>query len=328
MSADQEADRNTIAEALRPRAADVEFDLERGLASVVHVRCEIDDDALTAPVLGTEREGNGVVIGEGGLVLTIGYLVTEAHTVWLRNVDGAAAAAYVVAYDQPSGLGLVKALMPFATPVLPLGSAVGLEPGKRVVMAGFGGRGSALKAQVLARAEFAGYWEYVLEDALFTTPSHPSWGGAALLTSDGRLAGIGSLHLHHARPDGEVGQANMSVPIDVLPPILDDLLQYGRRSTPARPWLGLMIQDVSGHLVVSAVYPGCPGERAGVRVGDMVLAVAGQEVSELAELFRAVWAHGAAGVTVELLIVRNGEQRKVQVHTADREHCLKKPPLH
>lgn len=322
------AHRYSIEKSLRPRSADVAFDLDRTLASVVALRAAAEPDGLTAAVLGTEREGNGVLIGSDGLVLTIGYLITEAHSVWLLGDGGKVSPAYVVGYDQESGFGLVKATAPLALPALELGSAAALMPGNDVVVAGCGGRAGALHAQVLVRREFAGYWEYVLDEAVFTTPAHPFWGGTGLLSCDGRLAGIGSLYIQHAQREGGTEGGNMSVPIDLLPPILEDLQHYGRRSGPARPWLGMLVQEVVQHLVVSDVYDGCPAAQAGMQVGDVIVAVDELPVDGLAQLFRAIWACGAAGVGVPLETLRDGKRRRVVVHSVDRFERLKTPRLH
>lgn len=316
-----------IAPALRPGPGDVRFDLDHTLSAIVGVRAEIDEDALTAAALGTEREGNGVLVRDG-LVLTIGYLVTEASNVWLLGEGGEVSQADVIACDQESGLGLLRPLGPFPLPELEMGSADLLAAGDAVLLAGIGGRDGALMAEVLTRREFAGYWEYVLDEAIFSVPAHPFWGGAGLLTLDGRLAGIGSLYVQHHREDGETQGGNMCVPIDLLPPILDDLLSYGRRAGPARPWLGMLVQEVAQHLVVSAVYPGCPAERAGIEVGDIVQAVDEEPVEGLAELFRTIWSRGPAGVPVTLLTLRGNNHSQVLVHTADRNDCLKQPRLH
>ena len=316
-----------IAPALQPTPADVRFDLDRGLAAVVGVRAEIHEDALTAPTLGTEREGNGVLV-EDGLVVTIGYLITEAVSVWLLGEGGEVAQADVVAYDQETGFGLLRPLARFPLPTLEIGSADLLAAGDAVLMAGIGGREGALMAEVLTRREFAGYWEYVLDEALFTAPAHPFWGGAGLLTLDGRLAGIGSLYVQHHREQGDPQGGNMCVPIDLLGPILEDLLRYGRRAGPARPWLGMLVQEVAQHLVVSGVYPGCPAALAGIEVGDIVQAVDDEPVEGLSELFRTIWSRGPAGTTVSLLTLRGNTHGTVAVRTMDRNDCLKGPQLH
>ena len=312
---------------LRPKSEDLAFDLDAALDSVVLVRAEIPDDAFTAPILGTERVGNGVVIGRDGLVLTIGYLITEASAVWLTTNHGNVVAGDPLAYDQATGLGLVQPLGRIGVPGLERGSAQACKAGDKVVVAGHGGRAHALQASVHAKREFAGYWEYVLDEAIFTLPAHPQWGGAALIGSDGRLLGIGSL-LVEEKMQGETVQGNMIVPIDVLEPILNSLLTTGRSGRPPRPWLGMYTTEVEHHLVVAGLAERGPAAQAGMQIGDMVIEVAGRPVSGLAGLFRSIWSLGEAGVEVPLTATRKGEKKRFTVHSADRADFLKKRSVH
>jgi S1-C subfamily serine protease len=316
-----------IPGSVQPKPEAYAFDLDRALSSVVSVRTEIPPDAFTAPVLGTERAGHGVVIHENGLVLTIGYLITEAETVWLVTNAGTAAAAHVVGYDQTTGFGLVQALGRLGVPALDLGSSRDVAVGSEVIIAGQGGRQQALSATVISKREFAGYWEYVLDEAILTAPPHPNWGGAACIGRDGRLEGIGSLLIQEN--DGERSvDGNMIVPIDLLPPILDDLLRFGRVQTPPRPWLGMYSADGPEAVVVVGLAGGGPADQAGVHVGDVVLEVAGRPVGGLADTFRKVWALGAAGVDVPLTLMRDGTQLSLRLRSADRNDFLKHAPLH
>jgi S1-C subfamily serine protease len=314
-------------ENLQPKPEDVRFDLEAALDSVVLLRAEIPEDAFTASILGTERAGNGVVIREDGLVLTIGYLITEAQTIWLTTNNGTAVAGHPLAYDQATGFGLVQPLGRLKIPALPRGSAGSCSVGDDVIVIGHGGRAHALTAKVIAKREFAGYWEYVLDEAVFTAPAHPEWAGAALVGEDGRLLGIGSLLVQEA-VDGETVQGNMLVPIDPLAPILDDLLALGRVGRPPRPWLGMYTTEANGQLVVAGVAEGGPADRGGVRPGDLVLEVARERVSALADLFRKVWRLGPAGTEVPLTLARDGAPLRVRLRSADRNDFLKKPQLH
>jgi len=314
-------------ERVQPKPDEFRFDLAHALDAAVMLHVEVPEDAFTASILGTERVGNGVVIREDGLVLTIGYLITEARTIWLTTNAGAVVAGHPLAYDQATGFGLVQALGRLGAPALARGSAASRAIGDDVLVIGQGGRAHALKAAVIAKREFAGYWEYVLDEALFTAPPHPQWGGAGLLGPDGKLLGIGSLFVQEAVA-GETVQGNMFVPIDLLEPVLDEMLALGRPAGAARPWLGMYTTDDKGKLIVGGVAKGGPAARAGVRAGDMVLEVGGRRVNALAELFRGVWRLGAAGVEVPLTLARDGSLVRTRVRSADRNDFLKKPQLH
>jgi S1-C subfamily serine protease len=312
---------------MQPSAEELRFDLAGALDSMVLLRAEVPEDAFTAGILGTERIGNGVVIRDDGLVLTIGYLITEATTIWINTNAGKAVAAHPLAYDQPTGFGLVQPLGELGARALPRGTAASCGVGDDVVVAGHGGRRHALKAKLIAKREFAGYWEYVLDEALFTAPAHPHWSGAALIGRDGRLLGIGSLMVQE-EIGGRNVQGNMIVPIDLLEPILEDLLKLGRAKRAARPWVGLYATEVKGHVVVSGLAGGGPAERAGVQIGDIVIEVAGARVGGLADLFRKIWSLGSAGVEVPMTLVREGSVSRIRVPSTDRQDLLKKPSLH
>ena len=312
---------------MRPKPEDWRFDLDRALEAVVQLRVEVPEDAFTASILGTERTGNGVVISESGLVLTIGYLVTEASVIWLTTGKGAVAGGTVLAYDQTTGFGLVQALGKLGVKPIERGSAAPIRVGENVVLAGHGGRAHALKATVFAKREFAGYWEYVLDEALFTAPAHPQWGGSALIGADGKLAGVGSLLVQEKIDAGTI-QGNMLVPIDLLDPILDDMVKRGRVNRPPRLWLGMYTTEAGERLVIAGLAPGGPAERAGARVGDAVLAVAGARPKNLADLWRKVWQLGPCGAIVPLKLARGGKTTEVNITSADRNDFLKKPHLH
>src|ERR1700755_953987 len=174
-----------VPASAQPKPEDYAYDLDTALSAVVGVRAVVPPDAFTADTLGTERAGNGVLIRADGLVLTIGYLITEAETIWLTLIDGRAVPGTVLAYDQSTGFGLIQALARLDLPALPLGSAARCGVGERVVVGGAGGRQRSVAARIVAKQEFAGYWEYVVDEAIFTSPSHPNWGGTALIGPDG-----------------------------------------------------------------------------------------------------------------------------------------------
>src|SRR3954463_4195505 len=295
---------------MRPKPDDWRFDLDAALDSVVLLRAEIPEDAFTAPLLGTERIGNGVVIRDDGLVLTIGYLITEASTIWLTTNKGVVCGGFPVAYDQTTGFGLVQPLGKLGVDAISRGSASTCRVGENVVVASHGGRAHSLKATIFAKREFAGYWEYVLDEAMFTAPAHPQWGGAALMRAAGKLVVIGSLLVQEKIDAGTI-QGNMIVPIDLLAPILDEMVKLGRPNRPPRPWLGLYATEAGPRLVVAGLASGAPAEKAGLRVGDVLMEVAGTKPSSLADLFRRIWACGPAGAEVKLKILRETATREV-----------------
>ncbi|GJD98620.1 MULTISPECIES: S1C family serine protease [Methylobacterium] len=315
-----------IPSAAQPRPADYAYDLDRALTAVVALSARVPEAAFTAEALGTERAGNGVVIGADGLVLTIGYLVTEAETVWLTTQDGRSIQGHVVGFDAATGFGLVQALGRLDLPVLALGTAADLAVGDAAVVAGAGGRHRAVAARVVARQEFAGYWEYVLDDAIFTAPSHPHWGGAALIGPAGDLLGIGSLQLQQS--GAEARAINMLVPVDLLKPILPDLVSRGRAARPPRPWLGLYATEIDDEVVIMGLAGRGPAAAADLQAGDTLVAVAGNPVPGLAAFFRQVWALGEAGIPVPLTVRRDGRTFALTVQSADRERFLIAPRLH
>jgi len=314
-------------DTLQPSPDETAFDLGAALDAAVMLRTEIPEDAFTAPILGTERAGNGVVIRDDGLILTIGYLITEAESIWITTNRGAVVQGHALAYDQGSGFGLVMPLGRLGVRPLARGSVAGVTTDSPVLVLGHGGRAHSLKARVVSKREFAGYWEYVLDEALFTTPAHPQWGGAALVGEDGKLLGIGSLLVQEA-VGGKSVDGNMFVPIDLLAPILDEMLASGRPARPPRAWLGLYIAEMEGRLVVGGLAPGGPAERAGLKLGDLILEVGGEPVAGLAALFRKIWSCGPAGAEVPLAFSRRGTTSTVRIRSADRSDFLKKPRLH
>jgi serine protease Do len=301
-------------------AAEREGELVHRLEAVVRVHAEVPPEARTAAYLGTTRDGSGVVIDNAGLVVTIGYLITEAMGAEVATADGKVTRADVVGVDLASGLGLLRAAEALAVKPMAIGTAQGLSEKTPVVIAGSGGIEAAQPAVVVSRRAFAGYWEYLLDDAIFTAPPHPAWSGAALLAPDGRLAGIGSLIVGDA---GAGLPGNMFVPIDRLRPVMGDLLTLGRPSTPPRPWLGVNLQELDGKLVVGRVASEGPGDRAGIRHGDRVTALDGAPVHDLADFYRTLWRRGEAGITVKLSITRQDEEHEVDVKTIDRYRYLK-----
>ena len=287
--------------------------------AVVRVKTFINPEGRSVATLGAEREGSGVVIGADGLILTIGYLMLEAHAAEIVSNDARSVAATVVGYDHETGFGLLQAAALNLRPI-PFGKSADLKEKEPVLVASFGGPDMVGPAFVVAKREFAGSWEYLLDEAIFTAPPHPVWSGAALINREGRLVGVGSLIVGNAA-GGSPG--NMFVPIDRLPPIMADLLVAGRVQGPARPWLGLTTEEAGGRLLIGRVAPGGPAEKAGVQKGDVVVGVGGRPATGLADFYRQVWALGAAGTVVPLDLLQNNEKRRLDLKSMDRMDHLK-----
>jgi serine protease Do len=288
------------------------------LSGVVRMKTFINPDGRTTKSLGREREGSAIVIDSNGLMLTIGYLMVEAHSAEVVTNDGQDVPANIVGYDHQTGFGLLQAIAPLKVQPLAFGKSAELKARDAVVVAGFGGPDNAAPAVVVAKREFAGNWEYLLDEAIFTAPPQPAWSGAALLNHEGKLVGVGSLIVGDASGRGDRMPGNMFVPTDLLAPILADLIVNGRTAGAGRPWLGVTTDEMRGHLVVSAVTPEGPAERAGLKRGDMILGVNGEPVNHLPDFYRKLYAQGGAGAVVPLDVLKDDEKRRIEVKSINR----------
>jgi S1-C subfamily serine protease len=300
-------------------------DAEATLSAVVRVQSRILPDARTAPTLGARREGSGVLVREG-YVLTIGYLVIEAEAIEVTAGDGMSVPATLAAYDHATGFGLLKLVAPLSGKPLPLGDSTALAERDAAMVIGYGGGEALNLVTVVSRRPFSGSWEYLLDAAIFTYPPVHNWSGAALISARGELLGVGSLIVPDAGGAGTPSPGNLFVPIDLLKPILDDLIAHGRAPGPRRPWLGVYAEELRGRLFVARVAREGPAERAGVASGDIVIGVGGEEVASLADFYRKVWARGAAGVEVPLRVLQGLEVRDLRVRSIDRPEYFRRKP--
>jgi S1-C subfamily serine protease len=320
--------RAALCAALLSSLVATSFAAAAPLEAVVGVHASVPQDARTARSLGTDRAGTGIVIDDKGLVLTIGYLVMEAISAELVLPGNRKVPADVVAYDYETGFGLLRALAPLGVTPMPLGDSATLTLEAQVLVAGSSGTGQpqVTGAVVVSRREFAGYWEYLLPDAIFTAPPHFEFGGAALIGRDGNLLGVGSLIVGDAGGPERQMPGNMFVPIDALKPILADLVATGRSKVPPRPWLGISSEEARGRLFVTRVAPGGPAAKAGVAANDIIVAVAGEPVLGQADFYKKVWALGKAGTEVPLTLLSGRGLNEIKVISASRYDHLKLKP--
>jgi S1-C subfamily serine protease len=299
--------------------------LEDAVGGVFRLKTFVPAEARTAQSLGREREGSAVLIDSSGLLLTVGYLMVEASGGEVHLPDGRAIPATIVGYDQDSGLGLMRmSEMPRGLKPLALGRAGDVKPSDTVAIVAYGGKAGAAPAVVVSRRAFAGNWEYLLDRAIWTSPPHPAWSGAALLDADARLIGIGSLIVNNATGNANPIPGNVFIPIDLLAPILADLIVSGQSDGPVRPWLGLTLAEAEGgHLVVVRVTADGPAEKAGIKRGDIVATVKDRRPESLEQFYRAIWAQGPAGTVLEFDLIQDGTIRRMQVPSIDRRSHLR-----
>lgn len=308
--------------------AQLEKEAEDMLAAVVRVRMKAIADARSNASLGQTREGTGVVIDDRGHIVTIGYIVIEADSIEITTQDNKTVPAILVGYDHASGFGLLRPTLPLGLKPMPMGQADDLSVREPVMILPAGGREVASLAYVVAKRKFSASWEYLLESAIFTSPPTYQWAGAALVSREGKLVGIGSLLVRESVEGGSQVPGNMFVPIDLLKPILGDLVAKGRRREPARPWLGLATEEVQGHLFVTRVSPDGPADKAGIRTGDIVLGVGADTVKNHEEFYRKVWGMGAAGIEVPLKLLQGADMRELGIRSIDRFQYFREKPAY
>jgi S1-C subfamily serine protease len=298
------------------------IDAEGIFGAIVKVSMRAVPDARSSDALGAEREGTGVVIGDNGLILTIGYLIVEADDVSIVDSKGRSLAARVIGYDHVTGFGLLRTITPFDAKPVKLGDSNKAAEREPVMIASSGDDNIAF-AYIVSKRAFSGNWEYALDQAIYTSPPTLNWSGAGLFDREGKLLGVGSLIVREANDDEPKVPGNMFVPIDLLKPILADLVKGGRRAGPARPWLGVAADEVQGRLVVTRVSPDGPADRAGVAPGDIILAVGGDSVRTQPEFYKKVWARGGAGAEIPLKVLQGVEIKEVPVVSIDRTEYFK-----
>ncbi|MFI5396756.1 MAG: S1C family serine protease [Candidatus Binatia bacterium] len=288
--------------------------IELVLPATVALKATVAEEHPSVRILGTERFGTGVVIDPAGLILTVNYVVMGTRTVEVTLLDDTTVDAAVVAQDFASGIAVVDMGMKGLS-ALRLGRTAELSVGQEIFIAAAAGgdKRRANNGAITSLAAFDAYWEYSLDPAITTTAMNPGLGGAPLLDMMGRVIGIVSLDL------GEVGHFSLAIPVEHFTAHRDELLRHGRRvSRAARAWIGFYCYTFRDHVVIAGVLPGTPGDRAGLKPGDVVMAVADQRIASRHELYAHLWAH-APGEIINFRVFRNNGVEQVDVPAGDAE---------
>jgi serine protease Do len=319
--------RSTAEHASVP-AADAQYQrLIDATNAVVGVKVKALPNARSNETLGSERQGSGVLIGDDGLVLTIGYLITEADQVEVTGSGGATIPATVVAYDHATGFGLVRPISRLTEKPIRIGTSAPISQLDRLMIVTGGSEQTVSIATVVARRKFAGYWEYLIDGAIFTSPPRLDHSGAALINKDGELVGVGSLFVMDAITPGERMPGNMFVPVDLLKPVLDEMVRTGAQPAAHRPWLGVNSLEEDGRVKVVQVNEESPAEKAGIVAGDIILSVNGEAVESLEKFYGTLWGRGArAGTEIQLTVLHGPTLREVKVRSIDRQDFMRRKP--
>jgi len=290
--------------------------IEQFYESIVSVRSIVPSEARTAASLGVEREGNGVAIDEKH-ILTIGYIVIESESIEIGLPDGRRLPAKLVGYDHTTGFGIIKSIVPLKMPSLKLGDSDNIDSEQDLLILPSPNRGAGSIVRSVSRRPFTGWWEYFVENPIYTTPSNGLWAGAPILNNNGEILGIGSLFVSESVP-GIFSPGNMSVPINLLKPILEDLISSGRRKSKIQPYLGISSDDSNNQIIVTRISDGGPAFQAGIRPQDIIVTINGSQVSDLKSFYQKLWKSGEAGITIELSVLRRGTIMNFSVKTVDR----------
>ena len=313
----------SVAESTANPAQDAQYQkLVDATNAVVGIHVRALPNARSNETLGQERDGSGILIGDN-VVLTIGYLILEADEVQVTDADGATMPATVVAYDHATGFGLVRPMGKLTQKPIALGTATPVHMLDRLMIVNGGAEQTVSVATVVSKRRFAGYWEYLIDNAIFTSPPRLDHSGAALINKEGELVGVGSLFVLDAMAPGEKLPGNMFVPVDLLKPILEDMVRTGSQPASKRPWLGVNSLEEDGRVKVMQVNEGSPAAKAGLTPGDIILSVNGQAVESLEKFYNAVWTKGPAGVSLVLGVLHGTSMKEVTVTSIDRREFMR-----
>lgn len=289
--------------------------IEQVLPSTVSIHTTVPQQHPSAMLLGTERMGSGTVISPDGYILTVNYIVIGATTLQVTLLDNTPYDAEIAAQDFASGTAVLK-VEAKGIPYVPLRPSSDLKPGDDVFLVASSGEDSGRRVNggaITSVAPFDAYWEYATDRALVCTAMNPGPGGGPMFDMNGRMVGITYLNLN------EVGRFSLAIPIENFIQHKDELLKYGRRvSQPSRAWIGMYSYTLRDHLVIAGLLPDGPGDKAGLKAGDVVLAVDNQEVSDRRKFYDYLWGK-RAGETVLFRVFRNNSVRDIAVISGSAE---------
>ena len=302
--------------------------LQNSLAASVQITSRAVENASSARTLGKVRQGSGVVIGTDGLILTIGYLILETEQIEIRTHQQKTYPAQVVAYDQATGFGLIKPLIPLqGVEPVKLGKLLDQKTDTELWVVSAGSSVFSSPTKLIDVRSFTGYWEYHLDSAIYTSPPVVNHSGAGLFNLKGELIGIGSLFVQDVMPAGNPSSlaGNMFVPVELLEPIFKNMLQNGTGPNSQRAWLGINAVEKLGRIQIVRVTPESPAQSAGLSPGQWLLGLNGKPVESLSAFYKQLWAIPINSESAQLTIFDGKTIYQIPVPIVDRSTNIKKP---
>jgi S1-C subfamily serine protease len=254
--------------------------------------------------LGTDRRGTGALVSADGVIVTVNYMIMGAQDVIVTFASGEQVPGRVIARDFTTSLGLVK-IGGTRLPHLDVVSSQTAALGQDIFMISSMGaeKRCADTGIITYLGPFDAAWEFVLERCVCVTASALNIGlsGGPIVNSRGQLLAVSYLNF------GDLVRPILGIPGECFLSGRDELVRHGHRvSTPPRLWLGLLSYTLRDHVVIAGVMPGSPGEKAGIRQGDLVLSADGLEIHERKALYDAINRH-RPGEQMRLKIMRNNQ---------------------
>jgi S1-C subfamily serine protease len=296
--------------------APVEF-VKQLLPSVVNIHATVPKQHPSTRILGDERMGSGLVVDSTGLVLTVSYVVMGASVIDVAPLKGRRTRAEVVAQDFEVGLALLRVKRQ-GLPAATLATQAPERGDAVVAVASSGVHEVRVSGGIVTYlGEFEGYWEYLLDRGIVSSAANPGFGGGGLFSMRGHAVGVVYLNLN------EVARSSLAIPVDFYREHSAELLRYGRVvSRPRRAWLGVFAHALDDGVVISGIVPGGPGEKGGLREGDLIMSLNAQEVPTLREFYTSLWRH-EPGERITFEVMRDNAVRRLEITGGDRAEFFK-----